>query len=292
MSSIGEALTTVRSMRDEAISSKDALKLKDVLSTLDTALKDEPENTDGLITRAILLCDIAELTSDPEGLDAAIGCLEKSMAICPGAEGIGQWLQYTKDLKIALTPIEEQEAGLNMADNIVSLEVTVPDTTDEVSVIIAAASEAPDLIHKSAKMPDEKTSGFSPAETAVDESVFAMQYSSDQEIANVCSLCNLEAAKGKLTRCKSCNKFFCDKHIRKCSVCGAYYCIDHITTTDRNTSVCQACIISCPVCYRVMTKNSMIKCDICGEYYCKKCIEVKGLLKKKATCKKCKQDEP
>jgi hypothetical protein len=90
-----------------------------------------------------------------------------------------------------------------------------------------------------------------------------------------CEVCKIQICENHSASCSSCKKAFCEKHISKiCGICGE--------------QVCDDCSQICKICGKEVGKDHMEKCDECGSVVCSNCLTVSGLIKKKATCKKCK----
>ena len=89
-----------------------------------------------------------------------------------------------------------------------------------------------------------------------------------------CAVCKIQICEDHSLICSSCKKAFCEDHISKiCGICGEMVCDD--------------CTQICKICGKEIGKDHMVKCDGCGSVVCSNCMTVSGLIKKKATCKKC-----
>nr|WP_319376126.1 restriction endonuclease [uncultured Methanoregula sp.] len=90
-----------------------------------------------------------------------------------------------------------------------------------------------------------------------------------------CAVCKIQICENHSVICSSCKKAFCEEHISKiCGICGEL--------------VCDECAHVCKICEKEVGKEHLVKCDSCGSDVCPNCVTISGLIKKKATCKKCK----
>jgi len=105
----------------------------------------------------------------------------------------------------------------------------------------------------------------------------------------VCEICGMNLCKDHAKQCPKCEKWICEDHGTECSSCENRYCKDHINNICPicELPICSACMVNCPICRKNYGKDHTLVCDKCGKKACPDCIEVKGLVRKSRTCRRC-----